>query len=389
LEKKEIYYWSPSLVNIATNQAVIRSAYGISKYGKKFNAHIINFFGEFQKYEEDIIKKNINLINFFNKKIYNLFPRHGYLKSRISFILIYILSFFPLLNLLKKNKPEYLVIHLITSLPLTLLVLFEFKTKFILRISGLPKLGILRRILWKISLNKIHTITCPTESTKKYIISLNLVEKNKIYVLPDPIIDISNISKLKKIEPEIYKNQNFIFAAGRLTKQKNISLMIDAFQKITAENKNLYLLIAGEGEDKNFLKKKVKKLKLEDKIIFLGFSKNIFQYMFKSVCFLSTSLWEDPGFVLIEAGFCRSTVISSNCENGPKEILMNGKSGYLFESNNLESLVSTLKMFFEDKKNNKNIYEKKIKLLNYIKRFTIFRHSLTFNKILLPYKKQS
>ena len=80
----------------------------------------------------------------------------------------------------------------------------------------------------------------------------------------------------------------------------------------------------------------------------------------------------------------RSTIISSDCKSGPEEILMDGKSGYLFQSNNLESLVSTLKIFINDKKNNKNLYQKKINLLKYIKRFTIFRHSSTFKKILLP-----
>ncbi len=384
MKTKNIYYWSPSLVNIATNQAVIRSAYGISKYGNNFKSYIINFFGEFQKYEKDIIEKNIKLINFFNKKIYNLFPRHGYIKSRISFFLIYVLSFFPLLNLLKKNKPQYLVIHLITSLPLTLLFFFKFETKFILRISGFPKLSMFRKILWKITLNKIHAITCPTELTKNYIVSLKLVDKNKIYVLPDPIIDIAKIMNLKKAEPEIYKNKEYIFAAGRLTRQKNFSLMIDAFSRISEEHKNLLLIIAGEGEDELFLKKKVKKLNLNEKIIFLGFSKNVFNFMSRSICFLSTSLWEDPGFVLIEAGFCRSTIISSDCKSGPEEILMDGKSGYLFQSNNLESLVSTLKIFINDKKKNKNLYQKKINLLKYIKRFTIFRHSSTFKKILLP-----
>ena len=40
-------------------------------------------------------------------------------------------------------------------------------------------------------------------------------------------------------------------------------------------------------------------------------------------CFLLTSLWEDPGFVLVEAGIANATVISSNCPNGPEEILEN------------------------------------------------------------------
>jgi len=134
MKTTNIYYWSPFLVNIATNQAVVNFACSISKYGENFKSSIINFFGEFQKYERKISENKVNLINFYPKNIYNLFPRHGYLKSRISFIIIYILSFLPLLNILNKKKPDYLIVRFITSLPLTLLLLFKFKTKFILRI---------------------------------------------------------------------------------------------------------------------------------------------------------------------------------------------------------------------------------------------------------------
>ena len=41
------------------------------------------------------------------------------------------------------------MLHLITSLPLTLLNLFKFKTEFILRISGNPKLNVIRKIFGK------------------------------------------------------------------------------------------------------------------------------------------------------------------------------------------------------------------------------------------------
>ena len=40
---------------------------------------------------------------------------------------------------------------------------------------------------------------------------------------------------------------------------------------------------------------------------------------------------EDPGFVLIEAAANNASIISSNCKSGPKEILTNGKGGFLFE----------------------------------------------------------
>ena len=55
---KSIYYWSPSLSkNIATNYAVINSAYSINKYSKKYKASIINACGEFNYFKTDIKKK--------------------------------------------------------------------------------------------------------------------------------------------------------------------------------------------------------------------------------------------------------------------------------------------------------------------------------------------
>jgi len=383
LKKKEIFYWSPSLVNIATNQAVIRSAKSIAKYESNFSSHVINFFGEFQKYEKYIVESNIQLINFFKKKYFKYFPRHGFLKSRISFILIFILALYPLYKLLKKRKPEYLIIHLITSLPLTLLMLFNFETKFILRISGLPKLGFFRKLLWKLSLNKIAAITCPTEATKDYLISLKFVDNNKVFVLPDPIVDIEKITKLRDTNIKFSKETKFIFAAGRLTKQKNFSLMINAFKNIVKQHHDIKLFIAGEGEQLKSLNNQVKSLNLEDKIFFLGFQSNIFYLMKKSLCFISTSLWEDPGFVLIEAIYSRATVISSDCQNGPKEILMNGKGGYLFKSQDLKSLNETLNKFFYDlKNNNKEVLLKKINALKNIKKYSLFSHYLNLKKIL-------
>ena len=66
-------------------------------------------------------------------------------KSRISYIIISIISALPLLFFIKKRKPDYLIIHLITSLPLFLLNFFRLQTQVILRISGFPKMNIFRK----------------------------------------------------------------------------------------------------------------------------------------------------------------------------------------------------------------------------------------------------
>ena len=66
------------------------------------------------------LKKKIELIGFYNLNISKFLPYKGKIKSRFSFLIIFLLGFFPLIKTLKKNKPDFLIVHLITSLPLIL-----------------------------------------------------------------------------------------------------------------------------------------------------------------------------------------------------------------------------------------------------------------------------
>ena len=61
--------------------------------------------------------------------------------------------------------------------------------------------------------------------------------------------------------------------------------------------------------------------------------------------FILSSLWEDPGFVLIEAAMNNLFLISSDCKNGPSEILDNGNRGYLFKNNEKMHYLILLKNF--------------------------------------------
>ena len=47
--------------------------------------------------------------------------------------------------------------------------------------------------------------------------------------------------------------------------------------------------------------------------------------MKKARALILSSLWEEVGFVIVEAAFCNLFVISSDCPNGPKEFLANGR----------------------------------------------------------------
>ena len=105
------------------------------------------------------------------------------------------------------------------------------------------------------------------------------------------------------------------------------------------------------------LEKQIKKLNLENNVFLIGHKKNIYKYLKKAEMFILSSLWEDPGFVLIEAGYSNTLVLSSDCPNGPKEILNNNQNGFLYEKNSLTSFVDKFNEI--QNMNEKQIFKKK------------------------------
>ena len=378
--KKKIYYWSPFLVRIATPRAVVNSAYAMQKFSKLNHCSIINFFGEFNIFKEELMKKEINTINYFKSSILKILPKYGKILSRFSFIVIFILSFFPLKKLISKEKPDYLIIHLITSLPLLLLLIFNFETKFVLRISGLPKIGFFRKLLWRLALKKIYIITCPTKNTLEYIKNFNFINSNNVKLLYDPIIEVNKILKKKRIiDKKIsFNNKEYYFAAGRLTKQKNFLFLCKCFKLIVDKDPSQILVIAGEGENKSQIMQYIRKNNLKKNIVLTGHLDNIYYHMCRSKVFILSSLWEDPGFVIVEAAFCRVPIISSDCDNGPKELIKDSINGILFKSNNIENFL----VKFDEIIKLKNFNKLLLNNLKMSKKFTLFNHYLNFKKIL-------
>ena len=107
--------------------------------------------------------------------------------------------YFQIKKIIKKEKPNYLIAHLIISLPLFLFSFNNFKTKLIIRISGTPKLNFLRKFFWKILSKKVYKVTCPTLSSLNQLKQLKIFPENKLTLLYDPIISVKEINKKKKM----------------------------------------------------------------------------------------------------------------------------------------------------------------------------------------------
>ena len=377
----KLFYWSPFLSNIATVDAVTNSINSLKRYDKekKYKAFIIDSSGEWQEKLDRI--SGINVIKLYKKNYYKFLPRGNFLNSRLSQIIIFVLNFNLLRKLLLKEKPDFLIAHLIISLPLILFFFFKFETKLIIRISGTPKLNKLRRFFWTLFSKNIHMVTCPTQSTLKKLGKLKIFPEQKLKLLYDPIIKVNYINnkKKEKIEDRFTKT-NYVLSIGRLTKQKNYPLLINAFKEIIKKYPDLKLIILGEGEDRKKLEKLIQNLDLKSNIFLEGYKKNIFNYLHNCECYISSSLYEDPGFTLIESGFLNKFVIAADSNTGPSEILNDSKNGFLFKNNDKISLVDKYLQF--KKLSTKEVINKKVNLKKFSKKFSIFEHFQNLKKIL-------
>ena len=371
--QKKVLYWSPHInKEVATVKAVLNSAYSLSKYGKNFKPIIINTFGEWDNYSKKLNELNIGSIKIFNWKIKQSI--NGFWKSRLFYIFLSLIIFFPLIKIIKKEKPDYVLIHLIT-IPVLLASFFFRNTKFILRISGFPQLNIFRKSLWKILSKRLYSVFTPTLLTRELLIKNNIYTKEKIFLLRDPIVEIRKIVKLKKENiDDLSKTTRYVISIGRLTKQKNFSFLIKSFSKIREKLIDIKLVIIGSGEEEEELSKLIVKLKLEKYVILMRYKKNIFNYLNNSLFFVLTSDWEDPGFVLVEAAICNKLILSSNVKNGPIEFVDNENNGILYKKNDYEDFER--KFIYALNTSQNILIKKKISAKIKAKKYTIFSHYL-------------
>ena len=384
MESKNIFIWSPFTSKIGTINNVINSSYSLTKFSKSenLNVKLINVFGEWNDFSSEIEKKNIKTIELNSVKFINRWNKEGFIKSRISYILIFIFSFFPLLKLIKNEKPNYLMVHLITSLPLIINTFFNCKTNLILCIAGHPKINFFRKFIWKLSSKKISKIICPSIELKKKLISHNIFDENKIIVIQDPHLMVKKINGLKKekLEDIFFENSNILIAIGRLTKQKNYFFLISNFKKLSLKNDDIKLLIIGDGEERKILQNLIFKLQIENKVKLIGYEKNIYKYLKKSKYYISTSKWEGSSLAMIDAAFIGLPILCSNCPTGRKEFINNDERGFLFNENDSESFLKKFNEMHNAKFDKLKIQLVKAKKES--KKFTLLNYFISLSKIL-------
>ena len=192
------------------------------------------------------------------------------------------------------------------------------------------------RFLYLRVINIADTIIITSEAMRKEAEEYNL-NKNKLYLLTNPV----NVLKVrKKVIPKRTKGLGLkLVYVGRLSYQKGLDRIIELFSSLN----NIELLIIGEGEQKNYLQKIIKKNKLQNKITFFGFMKNPYNMIAGADCFLLPSRWEGMPNCVLESLALGTPVIAFKDIQSLNDLNYNIKNKTITLTDNNETLLNLLK----------------------------------------------
>ena len=133
-----------------------------------------------------------------------------------------------------------------------------------------------------------------------------------------------------------------VVGAGSFVEVKGFHILIEAFALSVRENKNLHLLLAGDGPMKCAYLNKIQELGIEDKVtISPSYVKDIRPWLWAADLFVLPSISEPFGIITLEAMAANLPVIVS-AEGGPSEVITNYVDGFIVPPSQPHVLSETI-----------------------------------------------
>ena len=225
-----------------------------------------------------------------------------------------------------------------------------FGVKIIIRSNSAPdgwSQNKFKHLVFKHILGKADRIIVNSLDFKKKFHSKFNIHTECIY---NPL-NKSEIKKKSNVKSKIKfdKKKLNLINVGRYTDQKDQLTILKAVNKIKDKIK-FNLLIVGRGAEKDNLNNYIEKNNLSRHVKLINFQNNPFNLIKSSDIFILSSLYEGLPNVLLETQVLKKFIISSDCPTGPREILLDGKAGFLFNVGDYMQLSDLILYYSKNRK---------------------------------------
>lgn len=182
----------------------------------------------------------------------------------------------------------------------------------------------------------------------------------RCYYIPGIGVDFSKFDSINKEEERKKYRSEFDFSCedfvlitvGELSVRKNQIVVLRAIKNLS--NNNIKLILCGEGDQEEFLRKTCKELGIDSQVKFLGFRRDVPKVLCAADLFIFPSLWEGLGLAGIEAMYSGLPIIGSD-RQGIKDYVINEKTGLLFCPNDDKLLGKHIERLMEDEEYRKDL----------------------------------
>lgn len=338
-------------------------------------------------------KFDISLITLFQfqdrKNFYELLPKDINI-YKLNFKNFYDLkSWLFLYKLLKKISPNIIVSSLFFSNTIfrILAIIFKIKVIIIEHNTYINKTKA-HQFVDKILSYFTYKIIAVSDEVANFTSKQEKIEINKFKIIYNGI-DLEKINKFKEINKNnilglkeklgFGNSDKIIINVARLTNQKRIDLLIDAFAKLHKIDNKYKLIILGEGTLLFELQNQINSLGLKDSAFLLGIKKNIYEYYMISDLFVLTSKIEGFALVCIEAMTFEVPVVSTKVA-GPDKYVKDYFNGFLVE-HDMEDIFKKMVVFFD--LDDQELDKYKQNCLNTAKQFDIKNNVKEYEKLLI------
>ncbi len=181
------------------------------------------------------------------------------------------------------------------------------------------------------------------------------MDPDQIYVIYNPVVrsDLAEKALEQVDHPWFAQGQPpVLLGVGRLVKQKDFATLVRAFAQVR-QQRLCRLVIIGDIDEREAhikpdLEKLINNLNIHREVAFLGFVENPYKYMERAQVFVLSSRYEGFGNVVAEALAVGTSVVSTDCESGPAEILKQGQFGRLVPVGDSTALANAMQEALDD-----------------------------------------
>jgi len=206
-----------------------------------------------------------------------------------------------------------------------------------------------RYLIEKKAIEMSDKVVVLSKMRKNEICDFYNISKEKYYVIP-PGVDLQKFIPREKDldllnELKLPQKSNIILNVSRLSYEKNIKMLIEAFARINIEN--TFLIIVGDGDQRSNLEYLAKKLNIIENIRFTGFRDDIERFYSIADVFVLPSTYEGFGLVFLEAMASGIPCIGLR-SNYPQiivaseEIIINDKTGFCTDPFSVDDLTDKI-----------------------------------------------